>query len=117
MDPKRLEELTEKVARQMCVLAGLDPDASVYVPLSDLKTHKGTMCGVVLYFPGRELLAHKNSNPMDLSFERVMVPPYTTRNAIGPVYSVMWKTYRRAAQDAVLGYYAFRHVLMTEEVT
>ena len=113
MDEKKYMDMVRPVARQMCILAGLNPDQIMYVSKSETLLHHEKLMANTHMFPGREMWGVKAPYaPNDVMLERVHMPPYraATNDEIGP--TPLWATFRAAAYDAILGHYAVNQVIL-----
>jgi len=107
-------ELIEKVAKQMCIVAGLDPDAMVQAADKYTQTvperNIGYTSSQEVWVPGQGGMTY---GAQAVTMERRMMPGYEIVNAVYPIQR--WKTYRPAAYEALLGFYAVKQVLLAGE--
>lgn len=114
MDEKKYMDMIQPVAKQMCILAGLNPDEIVYVPRIDTILRHEKMRMAQTEFRERMVWAPKPSfNQNEMILEKVMMPSYRSFQGDDTVSVPMWITFRAAAFDCILAHYAVNQVIMT----
>lgn len=117
MDEVEMQKMIEPVAKQMCILAGLNPEHFVYVPASRIRTRAEDMFVVRERYPSREVwgiplnFSASEAAMGKVAMEKVRMPSYSCESDTD-INAPMWKCFRGAAYDAILGYFAVKQVLM-----
>ena len=112
---EKFHYLIEPVAKQMCILAGLDPEMLVYVPRSSTETRVTKLQMGQHTFQRRSFYAMPASIQYnDMKLERVEMPftKVYIDDERGEMPVPTWMVFREAAYDAILAHYAVRHVLL-----
>lgn len=114
MNKQQYWKMIDDVARQMCIIAGENPDDMMFCPASFGETREYGMTLARERFEGGTFLKHAQyaPHPVKVAFEEVRLPPYNSIIEDRPVQMPRWRTYRAAASDAILGSYAVKQVLL-----
>lgn len=106
--------MIEPVARQMCIVAGADPDSMVYVLCSWTLTKAEKLSSSRTYFPGALVFASPSPSMYNNRVEmNIMSIPAFRSDADDPeIYAALWLIYRDAAYDAIIAHYAVKQVIM-----
>jgi transcription antitermination factor NusG len=104
-------KVIENVARQMCIVAGLNPEEYVNATDEDTQTlaeRRRSFTGPQdVYVPG------PNNYQGNVVMEKRTLPGYVMVTSVYPM--PRWRTFRPAAFEALLGFYAVKQVLMAGE--
>lgn len=114
MDKTTYWKMIDDVARQMCIIAGENPDEMLWCPVSRGETREYINMLARERFEGGVFLKNASyaPHPVRVAFEEVRLPPYTSVKEDRETQMPRWRTYRAAASDAILGSYAVKQVLL-----
>lgn len=114
MDKTTYWKMIDDVARQMCILANLNPDEMVHCPRSHGETRDFVLSLARERFAAKEFLTPMMyaQQPAYVAFGKDRVPSFVSIVDDHDVQMPRWRTYRAAASDAILGSYAVKQVLL-----